>query len=198
MPGFNLEFHRLGQLIDQLGQAVDPMLLNSFFIVIGLIMLFLGYRLFKVFIFMTGFVVGAAVLSFCTDNGLLVILGGLVSGLLALVLWYIGIFLLGALLGVVAMVMAGIHNDIVVMGVAVLFGVLAILLNRFMITVSTSLSGANLVVNTVGPMIGVGRPEVLLCTTLALAVVGIVVQYATGPKTAVASASAGAAEKPAQ
>lgn len=191
-----MELHRLCQVIDQLGHVVDPMLLNPLLIVIGLLMLFLGYRLFKVFIFLTGFALGAAVLSFCTDNGLVVILGGLAFGLVALALWFLGIFLLGALLGVVAMAMAGVNNDVVVIIVAVLFGILAIALNRFMITVSTSFSGANMVVNTVGPMIGVVRQEALLFATLALAAVGIVVQYATGPKTA--AASAGAAKKPAQ
>jgi len=129
-------------------------------IVIGILICFWGYRMLKVTLGIMGAVVGASAgwalgLSwFPQSPGLAlvcVVVGAVIGAVLCLWLFFLGIFLLGASAGtaVASAVFHGLGRQpepLVVLIVAVVFGVLAIVLQKFMIVISTAFSGSYLLV----------------------------------------------------
>jgi len=141
---------------------------------IGLLFLFFGYRLFKVTLFTIGFIIGAAITYVCFvlaspetygqgDGGsimagvLVSILAGISCGACAICLYMAGIFLIGFSLGatagiMVSVVIFGRHGAtssaptfiILICGIA--GGLAALKIQKAIIIVSTSFSGAQQVV----------------------------------------------------
>jgi hypothetical protein len=130
------------------------------FILVGILSSFVGYRLFKIILGIWGFIGGAIITSYLLQfyfqvmgNSLLIgaLVGGIVGVVLFLGLYKVGIFGLGALLGfsLATMVIAarGGEADPLVFGLsALLGGIMALLLQRPMIIISTAFSGAWLLV----------------------------------------------------
>ena len=124
-------------------------------IIVGAIQCFMGYRIFKIVLGLTGFILGGAgatVLGFAVfQNIAIAILAGLASGLLgaALVvaLYFVGVFLtgafLGGLVGTVLWAGAGITpQPVILLGFAVVAGALALAFRKLMLIVSTGFGGA--------------------------------------------------------
>ena len=128
-------------------------------VALGLLACFLGYRLLKVTLGIMGFVAGAGggwavgMVLAPANSGvhlLCAFIGAVLGVCLYVWLFYLGIFLLGAGAGVVvaAAVLNVVGNPphpILVLALALVFGVLALLIRKFMIVASTALSGSYLV-----------------------------------------------------
>lgn len=145
-------------------------------VIVGLSALLYGYRLFRLFVFLVGFALGIGIACFFTDTPTAVAIG-LVTGALCCVLWYLGVFVLGAALGVIVALATGLGDSTVVVIVAVIFGFLAIAIRKLMIVVSTSYFGANLLVGAVAPTVGCRDMIVQLFLSLIVAIIGVICQY---------------------
>ena len=169
--------------------GVDPMVTGTISVIFGIVTLLFGYRLFRIYLFIVGFAVGTLVASMFTELPL-ALLCGLISGFVCIGLWYIGLFLLGAACGALLAYALGITFTPVVLAIAIFFGILAIIIRKFMIIVSTSWSGADMIIGVVGPALGIRDAIGRLIATLVLAIIGIVCQYTITSGKAVAPAGA--------
>ncbi|MGE5245847.1 MAG: DUF4203 domain-containing protein [Betaproteobacteria bacterium] len=123
-------------------------------IVGGALTCFAGYRLFKIVLGIYGFVLGAVIASSMVGAantiGMIVaaILGGAVGAIVLVLAYFVGIALVGAGLGVLAAHLAWTtfaHADppaIAVIAIAVLGGIGAMLLQRYVIVAATAFGGA--------------------------------------------------------
>jgi hypothetical protein len=136
------------------GQLAAPLAL-----VAGLLTCFWGYRILKITLGITGFIVGMAAgssfgLSVAPGNDAVALICGLVAGVIgaALCVWlfFLGVFLLGASTG--AIVGAAICSaaaiqpqPIILIVVSIVFGLVALALQKFMIILSTGFGGSYLI-----------------------------------------------------
>lgn len=140
-------------------------------LLVGLANCFFGFRIFRVILAIWGFLVGAALggaLGASANHGgsagfvVGFILGGLLLAALAYGLYLVGVFLMGATIGAAAA--AAISSSlghqtepVIVLGVAVLVGIAAVILQKPLIIMMTAFGGAW------GALIGLlallGRPE---------------------------------------
>ena len=189
-------------------------------VLFGLASCFFGYRIFTILLGLMGFAAGAALggmigYELSSGEGSLMLVGGVVGALVGAVLfaylYYIGVFVIGAALGAVltsggaAVAHVQELSLVVLLIAAVAGGVVALVLQKLAIVLSTALSGAWFAI--VGALYLLGRPlppaelvltqgdrldvqhllqqlraqldaPVLFCWLL-LAAAGIVVQYLT-------------------
>lgn len=178
-------------------------------IVIGLVECFVGYRIYKIFLMILGFAVGGVMaggLTYAgTENLVFALLagglGGVAGAFLFVAFYFIGIFLLGAGFGAIlgSALAASLSFDdtftlILTIALAILFGILAIKFQRFMIILATAFSGAwSVVVGTAfftTSYIDFSNPEQPIAATGnvfylilgfwgILGIVGMIVQYLT-------------------
>ncbi|SIQ41180.1 protein of unknown function [Alkalispirochaeta americana] len=176
-------------------------------ILIGAVQCFLGYRIFKVVLAVTGFLAGGLVagsITFAiTEVETTALLAGAVGGVagaaVMLGLYVLGVFFIGALLGAVLGVsfsaLGGFAPEpVVLLVLAAATGIAAVVLQRIMIILSTSFAGswsvvigtAYFVTGRVNPAdmgallrIDQGLLYVLLGCWVALGVAGVVVQLKT-------------------
>ncbi|MBO7684978.1 MAG: DUF4203 domain-containing protein, partial [Kiritimatiellae bacterium] len=129
--------------------------------VFGAVSLLFGYRLYRAFIFFVGFIVGVLIAHHVQSepNILVTVLFGLISGAILVVLWYVGLFLLGAACGVVLCASLGINFPVLVFALAIACGVLAIVLRKAMIIISTSCNGASTLAPMLASLFKVGDPH---------------------------------------
>ena len=161
-----------------LGAAYPIVIVIS--VVIGLASLLYGYRLFKLFLFLAGFIVSAIVARlFVALPGALLI--GLIAGAICMFCWYLGVFLLGATFGTILGVILGSAlglDELALLAVpAILFGVLAIIIRKFMLILTTSWNGASVLAFVTGPMLGLQNFSISLTLMVLLTISGIVCQY---------------------
>jgi hypothetical protein len=125
----------------------------------GLLICFLGYRLLKLTLGIMGLIAGASGgwavgLSLEPGNNgialVCAVIGAAIGAVLYIWLFYLGIFLVGASAG--AVVAAALFNaaghqpqPIPLLAIAIVFGLLALVMRKFMIIVSTAFSGSYLV-----------------------------------------------------
>jgi hypothetical protein len=176
-----------------------------FLILLGVVQCFLGYKLFKLILGISGFIIGGALVgtisyAFTPDESLAIfagLFGGIIGALLLLALYYVGVFLIGAFLGCIltSFLYAGVGSNPepgVILVVAVIAGVVALVFQKIMIIVSTSFGGSWLVVTGIaGLATGAAHPAeiehlfrsggsllytILLCW-IALGIFGLFVQY---------------------
>jgi hypothetical protein len=181
-------------------------------IALGLLNCFLGYRLFRFMLGVYGFVLGAAlgvVLAgiLAEGNLLVLVLAAVVCGLLGaglmVALYFVGVFVVGAVAGALlaSLVGAGLGIELpvlVTLVLAVVVGIVALFLQRVVIVLSTAFSGAWAVVSG-GTSLLTGRSMALidpfrhrlawqraswplfvaLLVWLVLGIVGAVVQFRT-------------------
>jgi MFS family permease len=179
-------------------------------ILVGALQCFFGYRIFKVILGLTGFLLGgtlAGAIGYAISQEQAVALlaglvGGFIGAALIVALYFIGVFLIGALLGGVlgtALFAVAESNPepAVVLVLAVIAGIIAVIFQKFMIIVSTAFGGAWAVVTGIAHFttgaVDPGNLErmfrsagshlyaILLCW-LALGIVGVVVQYKSAPR----------------
>jgi MFS family permease len=126
-------------------------------VILGLFYCYLGYKIFKIILGILGFAVGAALggaLAYSSSGGdggsvlIAALLAGALGAALFVALYFVGTFLLGAglggLLGAVLSQASGSGSPSVelILILAVIGGILAIILQKFVIIVSTALVGS--------------------------------------------------------
>ena len=124
-------------------------------IAIGAFECFFGYRFFKVLLALLGFVIGGAIAggvgyAVSDQQGtvlLYALIGGIVGAILLYALYFVGVFLVGALFGLAIgeILYAFSHSSpssAVLLILAVIGGVAALLFQKFVIILSTSFGGA--------------------------------------------------------
>lgn len=186
--------------------------ISSLFILTGLLICFFGYRIFRFVLAVAGFIIGASFIAgvaytLTEGQDLLVIIiagiaGGFISALALLFLYSAGVFILGALFGIVLFSGTSIFinyniSPIIYIIPAVLCGVLALLVQRFMLILITSLIGAWIaVISTLYILIHNFNPftpdfisnlsEIelyrIVLSLLALSILGFISQYLIFPK----------------
>ena len=128
-------------------------------IVAGILICFWGYRLLKLSLAVIGLVAGAyggaelGTAWFHSANGAIlvcIIVGALIGMLLSLWLYFLGVFLIGATAGTVVagVVASGAGHQvqpILLLVLPLIFGIIALVAQRIMVSLSTALSGAYLV-----------------------------------------------------
>lgn len=175
----------------------------SISIFIGLLYCFWGYKLFKVVLAIMGFFLGAfiGVLVVLTANAnytgfLFVIMGGIAGALLLYNIYRLGVFILGASLGVVigffiSLMITQQVEPIVLLILAIAGGVTALFLEKFIIIFATAFNGAYLIVTSSfylfasrGDIISMIRDSLyaentllLLFFVLILGIMGMLYQY---------------------
>ena len=180
-------------------------LINGLSVIIGLIYCFLGYRIFKFILGLTGFLIGGALvggvayaISQQEVTGILMgVVGGALGAALLVALYFVGVFLLGAVLGgglgfLLAALAGGSPEPAILIILAIIGGVVALFVQKFMIIVTTAFSGAfNVVIGVAYFATGAvdltnlerfiryggTRLYVTLLCGLALGVAGVIVQY---------------------
>lgn len=124
-------------------------------IIVGAIQCFFGYRIFKFVLVLTGFIVGGALAGGIAYGNspepavavLIGLAGGLIGALLMAALYFVGIFLFGAILGGVvgtAVFAAAQSNPepMVLLILGIIGGVIALIFQKLMIILSTAFGGA--------------------------------------------------------
>src|ERR1039457_2690959 len=136
------------------GQITAPLA-----VAVGILICFWGYRLLKLTLGVTGFIAGAtggwAVgLSLAPgSNGIALVcalIGGVIGTVLCIWLFFLGVFLLGASAGaiVATALFSAAGNQpqpILVLLLAIVFGVIAMVMQKLMIVVSTAFIGSYLI-----------------------------------------------------
>jgi len=152
----------------------------------GVIGLLFGYKLIRIFVYLVGFVIGFLILSSLTSSAnaswaplMMGIVGGSVLGLICYLFWYLGIFVLGAVVGATLVMVLGCNIPIVVGIAAIISGILAIAIRKFMIIVSTSWNGACALVVASSPLTMNWNAGVLFLVLIALFGGGVWYQYKT-------------------
>ncbi len=177
-------------------------------IAFGVVWCFFGYRIFRFLLGILGFILGAlsaGALGFELSEGREVIaivaavVGGLLGAGIMFALYIVGVFIIGAALGVLTAFSATAYlnetpDHAIIIIAAVIGGIVSIILKRFMIILATSLSGAWVVVTGLSyyvktnfdpfqpdSVFRLGEDEIyrILIVWLALAVSGFAVQYIT-------------------
>jgi hypothetical protein len=173
-------------------------------LVLGAVVCFSGYRIFRVVLmlvgFLIGFTLGMAIMA--NSGGIGQVLVGVVVGLIGAgvfyALYFVGVFLAGVALGaVVGLTIAsilgasgGLATILVLIGV-IGGAILAIVLNKLMIVISTAFGGANTMVQGLAIILpgvfaasNVGAAATALSTSfigfivwIVLGVAGVAVQY---------------------
>jgi hypothetical protein len=182
-------------------------ILSILLVLVGVANCFLGYRIFKVVLGIFGFIVGATLagtvgLEASSGNEFVGFVAGLIGGVagavLFAVLYFVGIILLGAGLAVMLTSTIGAQPQvhlppIVLIIVAIVGALLALVLQKLIIILSTAFIGARMIVVGVlclvfrmTPEVVVQHPQMLgrllLPVTfcwLALGIAGTTVQYLT-------------------
>jgi MFS family permease len=136
------------------------------FIVFGLVFVVFGYRIFRITLFIIGAIAGAATAYLLLQTHaqlalflVLIIAGasGIILGLMFVCIFYLGLFALGAMLGCVLagivlatplgtslVTLAWVHW-LVLVGSSALFGILALVFQKPLLIVATSIYGAYLI-----------------------------------------------------
>lgn len=166
----------LESLLHGSGMQIAQPLIVIISVVVGLLALQYGYRLFRLFVFLAGFALGTGIACLFTDTSTAVAVG-VVTGAICCVLWYLGVFALGASLGAIVALAAGLGDSTAVVIVAVIFGFIAIVFRKLMIVVSTSYFGATLLVGSIAPIMGYRNMIAQLVMSLVVTIVGVICQY---------------------
>lgn len=184
-------------------------------IAFGLLNCFFGYRLFKVLLGIYGFVLGAtggfALAGAVAEGQTLwlvvgMVVGGLVGAAVMVLLYFVGVFVVGAVAGALLASLIGAALNVnlpsaAILVVALAVGLIALALQRTVIILSTAFSGAWGVVSGLASLLTgraalllnpINRPGVwhkaglplllVLFLWLVLGVVSAVVQFRTAPQ----------------
>ncbi len=173
-------------------------------IVLGLVQCFFGYRIFRIILGITGFILAGLLAGYLvfslTQSQLFALIAGVLGGLigagLLAGLYIVGIFVIGAIFGGAAasslLSLAGISpQPWIVVILAIAIGVLAAILQKPMIIIATSFLGAWWAVTGVAALAGViqlgalqaipsslmGLGTAWLVGWLVLGIAGLVVQF---------------------
>ncbi|HPO48914.1 MAG TPA: DUF4203 domain-containing protein [Spirochaetota bacterium] len=137
-------------------------LIIAAFFIIGVINCFFGYKLFRVLLFIIGFSLTFyfsynLTLNFTQDVTILTTVGivlGILAGILAVVFYFSGIFLIGLLFGILVGLSLNIPFDqitkvAVIIALGLVFGILCIVFQKYMVVILTSFTGGFFIINSV-------------------------------------------------
>lgn len=186
-----------------------PGIIIGLVFLVGIVQCFFGYRLLKPVLALTGIIIGggwAASMGYAlSDRAVVVLLTGLLGAALGAVLmvalYFVGVFVLGGLLGiaVATFVVAYVGRDlepIIVIFLTAAGGGLALVFRKFMIIVSTAFGGSWHILSALGHFGIAGLDlrkmdgllelrgmslHVLFLVWLALGLVGFMFQYLSLP-----------------
>jgi hypothetical protein len=171
----------------------------------GFAQCFSGWQIFKVTLLLTGFVIGfifGGILGISLEGGepgmlLAAFVGGIIGSVLVYSFFFVGLFIIGALWGAltISVLLSSLNYSphiIVVFLFAIIGGIAALVFQKFVIVLSTSINGAWGIVTGINHFVKDGPPvfglnpllssspqhlRIMLLCTVALAVVGFFVQY---------------------
>lgn len=117
---------------------------------LGLVNCFFGFKTFRFSIATWGFLIAALIAGILTNNTTTVIIAGIIGGLLLLVAYRIGIYVMGALVGVlfVSMILSvlGVNSWVITLALWVMVGLItggmAVALEKPVIILATAFGGA--------------------------------------------------------
>jgi hypothetical protein len=175
---------------------------------VGIVECFFGYRLLKIILGVTGFIVGGLLCAgFVNENignhpviSLIAgLAGGVIGSALMIGLIVFGVFILGAVLGLIvgeaiSTCILGSTNPIIVVPLIIIGGIATLIMNKSMIIISTSFIGAYLIIFALDNFIAMpnkifrfekfhvlrgasGQFFVLLLFCILVGIAGIIVQY---------------------
>lgn len=159
-------------------------------LVIGVLNCFLGYRLLKAWVGLTGFTAGAllaySLVSRYTGNALVqigaIVVGGLLLGLLAFHIYRFGVFLLCTTIGTTAVSVLLQPKDslrfMICLGIGVLIGLLGMAFVKPMVILNTALGGGFSIAASVAGLLKQEADLKILILGALLASMGIGVQIA--------------------
>ena len=187
------------------GNIFNAMPVLAFFI--GIAECFFGYRLLKIILGVTGFIIGGLlcaefVYGYLGGHPVISLLAGLVGGVigssLMIGLFAFGLFILGVALGLlvggaISASIYGSPHPIIMVPLAIVGGIATIVMSRTMIIISTSFTGAYLIVVSIGKFIGMpialfrfqhhglresgGQFLVMVLIWILVGIAGIIVQH---------------------
>jgi len=142
--------------------------ISVFTLIMGVVECFFGYRMLKIILGITGFlVIGWLCAGFVDEilgnHPVIALIAGLIGGVIGSVMvigfFVFGVFILGAILGLligqdISTIMLGSVNLFIVISFVIIGGFAAILMYKGMIIISTSFIGAYLIVFSIGEFIG--------------------------------------------
>jgi Domain of unknown function (DUF4203) len=173
-------------------------------IAIGLLQCFAGYRIFRVVLGITGFMIGAVLAGYLvyhwTSSPLFTliaaVIGGLIGAFLLGGLYKLGIFVIGAIFGVVATTALFALSGSTAPGwllavIALVCAILAVIFQKLMIVIATSFGGSWWAISGIASLTGAVKMESLqpaplglqeagagwLVAWLLLGVAGMIVQF---------------------
>jgi len=166
-------------------------------ILIGFFYCFFGYRVFKVVLFLTGAFVGAFSASLLWDGAIGLVIGALLGGLLSVLLYIVGVFILGALFGagivvLFALPITGEMPAFVISIFALIGGVIAVYVQRIFIILCTSAFGGAMVIYAIDILLSGVRMRPFAPNTfnvvhvigaLVLLIAGMIIQFSMTEKT---------------
>ncbi len=175
---------------------------------IGTVECFFGYRMLKIILGITGFIVIGSlcagvvneILGFHPLIALIAgLLGGVAGSAMMIGFFVFGVFILGAVLGLIvgediSAIILGSVNPLIVVPLVILGGIATIIMYRSMIIISTSFIGAYLMVFSIGKLTGMpntifrfhhfnglressGHFFIMLLFCVLVGIVGIIVQH---------------------
>jgi uncharacterized protein DUF4203 len=175
---------------------------------VGMVECFFGYRILKIILGLTGFIIGSLlcaglVYEIMGKHPVIALIAGLVGGAigssLMIVFFVLGLFILGATLGIlvggaISASIFGYAHPIILVPLAIVGGIATIFMSKSMIIISTSLIGAYFIIFSVGNFIGMlntisifrqsnklreygGQFLVMLLLCILVGIAGIFVQY---------------------
>ncbi|HOV12837.1 MAG TPA: DUF4203 domain-containing protein [Spirochaetota bacterium] len=130
-------------------------------IILGIINCFFGYKLFKILLFIIGFVFAfylsyKLMLNFTNDKTFLMVIGliiGLVVGILSVFFYFSGVFLIGLLFGILVGLSLNIPFDeitrvAIIIGLGVIFGILCLIFQKYIVVVFTFFTVGFLIIHS--------------------------------------------------
>jgi len=184
-----------GNFLNTGGQV--PLTVSILLILFGFMFCFTGYRLLKVVLFITGAIIGGALMTLVWSGIFPMILGALIGGFVSMGLYIVGIFILGAIFGAVItklffLPMGMMAPDLLTVIVAVLGGIFATWFQRPLVIIASGIYGAGMIVHGFDTMLSGASifvplrsfdfstfTAVHLILAFALTVAGIIVQFST-------------------
>ncbi len=182
--------------------------MSGFTFILGIVECFFGYRMLKIILGVTGFIVGGwlcagLLYEIVGRHPVMALIAGLVGGAigssLMIGLFFLGLFILGTALGLLvggamSACIFGSADPIIIVPLAIVGGIATIILSKSMIIISTSFTGAYLIVFSVGNFIGMpniislfrrtnglreygGQFFIMLLFCFLVGITGIFVQY---------------------
>jgi hypothetical protein len=169
-------------LLQRLLQTPQSQIVKVLLVVGGVILLFVGWRIYHIVILLAGFLVGAAFAAALVGEAstlmtlAAILIGGLIGAVLSYFLYYVAVFVIGAYIGI--LITGGLANvlglapvsPLVLLFGAVIGGAVLLALSIELLVILSALVGAQMITLALG--LGVEW-------TLILAVIGVIIQLLT-------------------